>query len=116
MFTKIPEAEAYALHWRFQNLTRRRDSEHYLFLCMNCGEAKTYNKIMNGSMCVDGPSHRHTCGQQEKHTQRFEVLNMHAAWRMLIRIMVNVLIIFIAKGQVCFATVFEEVEASAKQH
>jgi len=22
---------------------------------------------MNGSMCVDSPSHRHTCGQQEKH-------------------------------------------------
>lgn len=54
---------------------------------------------MNGSVCVDSPSHRHTCGQQEKHTQHTEALNLHAAWRMLIRIMVNVLIIFVAKAK-----------------
>lgn len=35
-------------------------------------EAKAYNKIMNGSVCVDSPSHRHTCGQKEKHTPRTE--------------------------------------------
>lgn len=50
-------------------------------------------------MCVASTSRRHICGQQEKHTQHTEALNPHGAWRMLLRIMVNVLIIFVAKAK-----------------
>lgn len=109
--------EIYVVNRRLCNLKgRKRDGRHYSFLCINCGEVKTYNEIMNGSMCVDSPSHRHTCGPQEKHKQRTEALNLHAVWRMLIRIIVNILNNIRRKSQACFAAVFEEAEVSAKQY
>lgn len=83
--------------------------------CINCGEAKSYNKIIAVSVCVDSPSRRHTCGQQEKHTA-FWGSELACSLGNVIRIMVNVRLIFRAKAKVCLATIFEEVEVSAKQH